>query len=76
MFPPWKGIERGKLIDRGYRSGVTPRGELYSLERRVADLERWRREVEARAEWRWYLWMTAFLVVGIAVVVYLAASLD
>lgn len=50
------------------------------LERRVAELERWRRAAEERSYWRsvWLRWYgyNAGFAFGIAAIVYLAASLD
>lgn len=65
----------------GYRGGTTtPELHSMTLEQRVARLERAlanrEREAADRRMWLSYYAFSAFVAVGIAVIVYLAASLE
>jgi hypothetical protein len=61
-------------------STTTPDPRLYDLERRVArlenQLERQEHAAEMRRMWLWYYGSSAMVAVMIAVIVYLAASLE
>jgi len=65
----------------GYRDGTTtPDVRIAALEQRVAQLERQQerrdRQTADRRMWLSYYGFSAFMAIGIAVIVYLAASLD
>ena len=61
-------------------SATTPDSRLYDLEQRVArlesELERRGHRAEMERMWRWYYASSAMIAVMIAIVVYLAASLE
>ena len=65
----------------GYRGGATtPELDYQALERRVTDLEqkleRRERQAAERRIWLWYYGHSAMIAVLLAVIVYLAASLE
>ena len=71
----------GKHMSTGYRgTATTPDPWVYDLQRRVArletELERRDHRAEMQRMWRWYYAYSAMIAVGIAVIVYLAGSLD
>ena len=61
-------------------AATTPDPRVTDLERRVANLESECERRQYKAElvrmWRWYYGYSAVMAAGIAVVVYLAGSLD
>jgi hypothetical protein len=73
--------KRGKHMYTGYLGGATsPDLQSLTLEQRVARLERVlderERKTAERRMWLWYYAHSALLAIGIAVIVYLAGSLD
>lgn len=81
MFPSVTFLMWGKHMSTGYLGpATTPDLSATTLEQRVArlerDLERRDRRDADRRMWLWYYAHSAMLAVMIAVIVYLAASLD
>jgi hypothetical protein len=81
VFPSVTVLRWGKHMSTGY-PGTTTTSDLAfrALERRVARLEevleRRERQEADRRMWRWYYAYCALIPVMLAVIVYLAASLD